>query len=60
MNTFFTDVVNLLAGMGAGPTSDIGLFPLDSLKTSALTFLFLCLGVCNREAMLQRPQKNQV
>ncbi|CBK20319.2 uncharacterized protein [Blastocystis hominis] len=26
-------VVNLLAGMGAGPTSDIGLFPLDSLKT---------------------------
>lgn len=27
------DLINLLAGMGAGPTSDIGLFPLDSLKT---------------------------
>lgn len=26
-------VVNLLAGMGAGPTSDFALFPLDSMKT---------------------------
>ena len=26
-------LVNLLAGMGAGPTSDFALFPLDSMKT---------------------------
>ena len=53
-------VVNLLAGMGAGPTSDIGLFPLDSLKTFVLSFLLLCSGACSREAMPPRQQKNQV
>ena len=26
-------VVNLFSGMGAGPTSDFALFPLDSMKT---------------------------
>ena len=37
LSAFVVDVcdgiVNLLAGMGAGPTSDFALFPLDSMKT---------------------------
>lgn len=32
-------VVNLLSGMGAGPTSDFALFPLDSMKTYFSSFV---------------------
>ena len=32
-------IVNLLSGMGAGPTSDFALFPLDSMKTYLSLFL---------------------
>ena len=42
MEFFFCDnqLVNLLAGMGAGPTSDFALFPLDSMKTYFSSLLF--------------------
>ena len=38
MNSNF--VVNLFSGMGAGPTSDFALFPLDSMKTFVHIVLF--------------------
>ena len=38
MNSNF--VVNLFSGMGAGPTSDFALFPLDSMKTFVHVVLF--------------------
>ena len=38
MNSNF--VVNLFYGMGAGPTSDFALFPLDSMKTIVHVVLF--------------------
>ena len=38
MNSNF--VVNLFSGMGAGPTSDFALFPLDSMKTSVHVVIF--------------------